>query len=57
MDLHTLTASLGYHPAQGWIGFGIGTAVLVAVCVTAELLHRRDKRNSVSETEEQQRPR
>jgi len=57
MDLHALTASLGYHPAQGWIGFGIGTAVFVAVCVTAELLHRRDRRNAAGDSEEQQRPR
>ena len=54
MDLHTLTASLGYHPAQGWLGFGIGALGLMAVCLIAEALHRRDRRNTLREAEKQQ---
>ena len=56
MELHGLIASLGYHPAQAWIGFGVGTVVFVAVCVTAELLYRRDKRDTLRALEEQRRP-
>lgn len=56
MDPRTLTASLGYHPAQGWIGSGVVLVLFVAVCVSAELLYRRDKRNTLRRAEVRRRP-